>query len=59
MSKKHFIALADAIKNSRVPFSGSHIEVLAQFCHEQNRKFNTERWIDYIAGLCGPNGGER
>jgi len=59
MSKRHFIALADAIKASGVPFSEYHILVLARFCKEQNPRFNSERWLDYVAGLCGPNGGAR
>lgn len=33
------------------------VEVLADFCQEQNHQFNRERWLDYIDGKCGPNGG--
>jgi hypothetical protein len=58
MSKKHFITLADAIKHSQVPFSADHLEVLADFCRSQNSQFNGGRWMDYIAGNCGPNGGK-
>ena len=62
MSKKHFIALADAIrkhnKGSSEPFTEDQIHVLVGFCRSQNYNFNTERWIDYINGKCGPNGGE-
>ena len=69
MSKKDFIALADAIRESNERFeSGAvtakrfteeHCCVLADFCQSQNRNFMRERWLDYIAGKCGPNGGAR
>jgi hypothetical protein len=69
MNKKHFIALADAVKDSNCRFeqgavtaqrfTEEHINVLADFCQSQNSQFNRERWLDYIAGKCGPNGGAR
>ena len=31
---------------------------LADFCKSQNGMFNRERWMSYIAGECGPNGGK-
>jgi hypothetical protein len=74
MTKKHFIALADAIKrfdkddrfvfchgqvaNSR-PFNEAQLIALANFCQSQNPNFNRERWLEYIAGTCGPGGGKR
>lgn len=30
---------------------------LADFCNAQNPNFNRQRWLEYIAGECGPNGG--
>jgi hypothetical protein len=69
MSKKHFIALADAIRDTKKryengavtaePFSLMQICDLADFCQSQNSNFNRERWLSYIAGECGPNGGAR
>ena len=64
MSKKHFIALADAIRthNDRaglMQLLPRQIEMLANFCASTNPRFNRERWINYIAGKCGPNGGAR
>jgi len=67
MTKKHFIALADAIRcaNEFTPegnpraFSEYAKEMLAEFCLKQNRNFNRQRWLDYIEGRCGPNGGKR
>ncbi len=64
MNKKHFIALADLIRryNKKMPndeqFTSQQISELASFCREQNRRFNSGRWLDYIAGRCGPNGGK-
>ena len=64
MTKKHFIALANHImygqysSSARVPFTAVQIEYLADFCKFQNANFNRKRWIDYINGRCGPNGGK-
>ncbi len=66
MSKKDFIALADVIKAARPnadeepEMAGQWAymkEVLADFCEAQNPNFMRKRWMDYIAGKCGPNGG--
>jgi hypothetical protein len=61
MSKKQFIALADAIRiaNDRNPgtFSELSILALAAFCKTMNPAFMVNRWLDYVAGRCGPNGG--
>lgn len=35
----------------------STIEVLADFCYSQNPHFNRGRWLGYINGEFGPNGG--
>lgn len=69
MSKKDFIALADVIQGME-PIAISEIGMaqkaqwtfmrdrLADFCQHQNPRFNRERWLDYIAGRCGKNGGK-
>jgi hypothetical protein len=61
MSKKHFIALADAIKNSRRTgedyFSNAELQILADAFQGINPRFNRERWLGYIAGTNGKNGG--
>jgi hypothetical protein len=72
MSKKDFIALANAIRdynqnsfphgtNTVSPLRFTHTQLirLADFCHAQNYRFNRDRWLAYIAGECGPNGGKR
>src|SRR5689334_5200678 len=38
-------------------FTDSHIKALADFCQQQNHGFMRGRWIEYIHGECGPNGG--
>lgn len=66
MSKKHFIALADMMREhnrlvgDRGPnlFNHGHIGALAGFCLAQNPQFNTDRWINYLNGKCGSNGGK-
>ena len=69
MTKKHFIALADAIKQQNADakvchaphsvFKPSQLTALADFCAAQNSNFNRERWLGYIAGTNGPSGGAR
>lgn len=63
MTKKHFIALADQIiETNRIfankPFTPTAISTLADFCAAQNPNFNRERWLGYIAGENGKNGGK-
>ncbi len=66
VTKKHFIALADAIKDHNKQFdqhgdgfNDKYLETLADFCSAQNPNFNRERWLGYIAGTNGKNGGKR
>jgi hypothetical protein len=54
MTKKHFIRFAQYVKDV-----DGYCEPFTAKQHEQNPRFNRERWIDYIKGLCGPNGGAR
>lgn len=66
MSKQDFIALADAIKaekpaehwdaNKMVQWE-LDCKAIAAVCKRANPAFKTDRWFDYIAGDCGPNGG--
>lgn len=69
MSKQDFVALADAVKRDLCGFRMVYdkdtsdvsvqkvVEMLADFCKQQNSNFMRQRWIDYIAGKCGKNGG--
>lgn len=61
MTKKHFIQLANVIKDAKCsehPFSDCQIALLADFCQSQNGLFKRDRWIDYIKGQVGPSGGK-
>lgn len=68
MSKKHFIALADAMRPvlnadgvnelTGVTSKANVIDALIRFCHEQNPNFMEGRWMDYLNGDCGPSGGQ-
>jgi hypothetical protein len=60
MTKKHFIALADTVKEMFNPPPGfvtftpdQKVEVLtylADFCQEQSSRFDRDRWIEYVNG---------
>jgi hypothetical protein len=70
MSKKHFIELADCLKALKVEAPVTAIDhgmaemwsvvvhSMADFCQSQNSRFDRARWMAYIAGECGPNGGK-
>ena len=70
MTKKHFIALADMVRNAKPaeltePRHHAMLlqwerdrDMLASFCASQNAGFKRGRWMAYIAGECGPNGGK-
>lgn len=72
MTKKHFIELADVVmatepiklnqKDARASAEHRQWErmrdALAQFCANQNPRFMRDRWLDYIAGTNGKNGGK-
>lgn len=58
MSKAHFIHLADTIRANPKAFTPEAIQALADFCYQQNPKFNNTRWLAYVAGTCGPCGGK-
>lgn len=67
MTKQDFIALADALK-AQVPqvnwSVNKHVQweldcnAVARVCKQQNNRFNKERWLGYLRGECGPNGGK-
>lgn len=57
MNTKDFIALADIL--SEPPFIDDHFVLrLAEYCKSRNPKFKKQRWLDYMAGKCGPRGGK-
>jgi hypothetical protein len=67
MTKKDFIALADYIRehnqlqegtDNPITFGQFHLNTLANFMARQNPAFKRDRWLSYVAGQCGPNGGK-
>lgn len=68
MTKKHFVALADTMKDFFATNAGAEMDVntrgvlmehLVRFCEKQHPYFDKERFLDYMAGKCGPSGGKR
>jgi hypothetical protein len=57
VTKKHFIALADYARE--VGLTEGQQRILADLLAQQNPRFNRERWLGYIAGTNGKNGGKR
>ena len=65
MSKTQFVPLADSIRehNRLAKFNvenfvtDDQLAALARFCVSGNPRFKRERWLNYIAGRFGPNGG--
>jgi hypothetical protein len=56
MSKKDFIALADALRGKNIPLDV--LEAIMEFCEKQNPRFMRDRWLGYLRGECGKNGGK-
>ena len=56
MTKKDFIALADALRGKAMPREA--LDALLAFCQRSNPNFKRDRWLDYYSGLAGPNGGK-
>jgi hypothetical protein len=66
MTKKDFIALARYLTDESLAdwcMKDGNVDAvklrehLANFCHSVNPRFKRERWLGYIAGENGPNGG--
>lgn len=57
MSKKDFIALADALRPLGNRIDGDIKNALCRFMRSQNQNFKEDRWLNYLAGECGPSGG--
>lgn len=68
MTKKDFIALADALRETLIKSADKNgcdlvdrndvIDDIVSFCKAQNSNFKENRWREYLAGNCGPNGGQ-
>ena len=57
MTKQDFIALADWIRSDG-QWSIDDVFSVARFCQQQNSRFDRDRWLSYLRGECGPNGGK-
>lgn len=57
MSKKDFIALADHIKANLSTFTPEAVQSLADHMQSTYPAFKATRWIGYIYGNNGSNGG--
>ena len=66
MSKKHFIRLADHLREMKPWFEREHgkrafqhvVDMASRFCRESNPRFLPGRFEGYVYGQCGPNGGK-
>jgi hypothetical protein len=73
MTKKHFIALADIVRSLKPTATehgmSEHFDAemnqwrrmraqLGDLCASSNPRFNRDRWLGYIAGTHGKNGGK-
>lgn len=64
MTKKHFIALADALRRSAPLFASAgreaqwrnDVHVVSWFLLETYPRFDRSKWIAYINGECTANG---
>ncbi len=62
MTKQHFIALANMIREwsgTADEFSPAQIYRIADLCAEQNPRFDRSKWLGYVNGSNGPNGGKK
>jgi hypothetical protein len=66
MTKKHCIALADALRHRKPDKNWDpdkmvqwelDVKALADVCAHFNNQLYHTRWMSYIVGECGPSGG--
>ena len=69
MTKKTFIQLADTLRATRprgtlfTPIQleqwEAQVKATADMCEQANPQFKRQRWLDYVYGRAGVNGGGR
>ena len=61
MSKKDFIRLADYLRHIDMndAKSAEWLNAICDYCKASNPRFMRDRFIGYLTGKCGPNGGSR
>lgn len=57
MTKKDFIEIADAIRGTVFADDEISINRLCAVMEKSNPKFKRDRWLAYLRGEVGPNGG--
>ena len=59
MTKKDFIRLADYLRhiNWKTDEARLILGTICDFCKATNPRFDEEKFLGYLAGTCGPNGG--
>lgn len=58
--KQDLVGLADLVKGLPPNLSKRRLaEALADFLRGNNPNFDRQRWLDYVAGKSGPNGGKK
>ena len=57
MTKKDFIALADALRPVYMKYGLIDVETLARAISTIEPRFKKDRWLGYLFGTCGPSGG--
>jgi len=58
MSKKNFIALADALRPVKDQITPEVMRAIIEFCRSQNYNFKAGLFEEYLNGRCGPCGGK-
>ena len=61
MTKKDYILVANVLRHlfarEKTFTTGDILDALCDAFRQINPNFKRGRWIDYILGKCGPNGG--
>ena len=67
IASEKFIELANCLRKTKPGASETissnqwfrDVIAIADVCAADNPRFNRQRWLDYINGECGPNGGRK
>lgn len=57
MGKKQLVALADELRRVPGGVPAEVLDAICRFCQAQNPRFMRERFLNYLNGTAGPNGG--
>jgi len=59
MTCKEMMSLGEYVKGARGSFSLHAMCTLCDFMKATNPRFDRDRWLAYVSGAAGPNGGKR